>query len=81
MRAHTPVNMKKGTVAVVSATPEAERFFLELISFYEKSIMGMVEGVKQVSKLQKEFTTEYELFKKLQREPDLISKLAEKLND
>jgi hypothetical protein len=60
---------------------KSEKFFKALVEFYQETLSGAVTSIRQLAEIQKSFPEQYELFKKLNREPDLLLKLSKELTD
>lgn len=56
-----------------------ERFFKELVLFYKESLENITQSIKRLANIQKDFPDHYETFKKLQKNPELLFKLKDKL--
>ena len=58
-----------------------ETFVVALIKFYKASLSNSAESIRVLSRLQSEFPSEYNLFKKSSLNPDLLPEMLESLDD
>lgn len=56
------------------------KFFDSLLDYYNSSVGDLVNSIKKMANIQKTYPEEYELFKRLDKDPDLIVKLGKELS-
>lgn len=60
---------------------EATKFFNDLLDYYQLSIGGVIGSIDKIAEIQKNYPEQYQIFKNLSRDTNLILQLGKKLSD
>lgn len=60
---------------------EAIKFFNELLEYYQSSMGGAIDSIDKIAEIQKNYPEQYEIFKNLSKDTNLILQLGKKLSD
>lgn len=72
-----PIDEEKEQKEKVIAT----KFLNELLGYYQSSISGVIDSIDKIAEIQNNYPEQYDFFKNLSRDTNLIFQLGEQLSD